>query len=174
MKSCPYTTAFFYLMNLSDFNKKAERLKKENQAFFKKLKIKTPKNLDTLFHQAHDEVFEKTDCLTCANCCKTTSPIFYQHDIERAAKGLKIRPGEFLQKYLEMDEDGDFVLKQAPCSFLGPDNHCSIYEHRPTACREYPHTNRKNMRQILELTYRNTLVCPAVLEITELIKRQGL
>lgn len=158
-------------MNLQDFNKRAQAQKKENQAFFKKLKAKPPKNLDSLFHEEHTIVFSKTDCLTCANCCKTTSPIFYQRDIERAAKGVKLKPGEFLQKYLEMDEEGDFVLKQAPCPFLNSDNYCSIYEDRPAACREYPHTNRKNMRQILDLTFRNTLVCPAVLEISEKIKK---
>ncbi len=159
-------------MDLKDFNKQAKALKKENQAFYRGLKNKTPKNLDTLFHSAHDKAFEKIDCLTCANCCKTTSPIFYQRDIERAAKGLKIKPGDFLQSYLEMDEDGDFVLKQAPCPFLDKDNYCSIYEHRPTACREYPHTNRKKMQQILDITYRNTLVCPAVLKITEEVKKK--
>ncbi len=159
-------------MDLTEFNKKAQALKKENQTFFKRLANRTPKNLDALFHATHNEVFAKTDCLSCANCCKTTSPIFYQRDIERAAKALKLKPGDFLQKYLEMDEEGDFVLKQAPCPFLDRENYCSIYEDRPTACREYPHTNRKKMQQILTLTYRNTLVCPAVLKITEEIKKK--
>lgn len=157
-------------MDLDNFNKRAQQFKKENQAFLKQLKLKAPKNLDELFHKAHEEVFENTNCLACANCCKTTSPIFYQHDIERAAKAVKIKPGEFIQQYLFMDEDGDFVLQNAPCSFLDPHNYCSIYSDRPTACREYPHTNRKRMRQILELTYLNTLVCPAVLRIVEIIK----
>jgi len=159
-------------MDLTDYNKKAQALKKENQAFYKRLANRPPKNLDAVFHSTHEEVFEKTDCLSCANCCKTTSPIFYQRDIERAAKALKLKPGEFLQKYLEMDEEGDFVLKQAPCPFLDNENYCSIYEDRPVACREYPHTNRKKMQQILTLTYRNTLVCPAVLKITEEIKKK--
>jgi uncharacterized protein len=158
-------------MDLTDFNKKAQAQKKENLAFFKKLGQRVPKNLDRVFHDAHDQVFENTNCLACANCCKTTSPIFYQKDIERAARALKQKPGEFLQTYLEMDEEGDFVLKTSPCAFLGADNHCTIYESRPAACREYPHTNRKNMRQILDLTYRNTLVCPAVLKITGEIKK---
>ena len=157
-------------MDLEDFNKKAEQRKKDNQSFLKKLKNKPPKNLDTLFHTAHDEVFAKTNCLNCANCCKTTSPIFYQRDIERAAKAVKLKPGEFIQQYLFMDEDGDFVLKKAPCPFLDAENYCKIYEDRPAACREYPHTNRKKMQQILDLTFRNTLVCPAVLEIVENIK----
>lgn len=157
-------------MDIAAFNKKAKQEEKTNALFFKKLKRSKPKNLDTLFHKAHDEVFAKTDCLSCANCCKTTSPIFYQKDIERAAKALKMKPGDFLQTYLFMDEEGDFVLKTAPCSFLDENNYCSIYESRPLACREYPHTNRKKMVQILDLTYRNTLVCPAVLEIVERLK----
>jgi Fe-S-cluster containining protein len=69
-----------------------------------------------------------------------------------------------------MDEDGDFILNHAPCPFLGADNYCSIYESRPDACREYPHTNRKKVVQIMDLTYRNTLVCPAVLEIAEKLR----
>jgi uncharacterized protein len=159
-------------MDLESFNKLAEKNKKSNQAYLKKLKNKPPKNLDNLFHQAHENVFNTTNCLTCANCCKTTSPIFYQRDIERAAAAVKIKPGEFIQKYLFMDEEGDFVLQKAPCPFLDKENYCSIYESRPTACREYPHTDRKKMHQILDLTYRNTMVCPAVLEIVEHIKKE--
>jgi len=163
--------AVFFDMNIQAFHLKAQKLKSQNQSFFKKIKLKTPKNLDQVFHSSHEFVFEKTNCLTCANCCKTTSPIFYQHDIERAAKALKMKPGEFIQKYLFMDEEGDFVLHQSPCAFLDNDNTCKIYEDRPTACREYPHTNRKKIKQILDITFQNTLVCPAVLEIVELVKK---
>jgi uncharacterized protein len=138
--------------------------------FFKKLKTRTPKSLDETFHAAHQEVFENTDCLTCANCCKTTSPIFYQRDIDRAARALRLKPGVFIEKYLRIDEDQDHVLRVAPCPFLGHDNFCSIYEHRPQACREYPHTNRKRMHQILDLTYRNTLICPAVQKIADMVR----
>jgi Fe-S-cluster containining protein len=159
-------------MDREEFNKKAKNLKKENESFYKKLKLRPPKNIDSLFHDAHDEAFESIDCLSCANCCKTTSPIFYQRDIERAAKACRLKPGEFIDKYLKIDEDSDYVLKQAPCPFLDGENYCVIYEDRPNACREYPHTNRKKMQQILDLTFKNTLVCPAVLRITEEIKKK--
>ncbi|MGZ3882712.1 MAG: YkgJ family cysteine cluster protein [Bacteroidia bacterium] len=159
-------------MDLEQFRKQAEHLKKENGRFYSKLRLKPPKHLDDLFHTAHDEVFEVTDCLACANCCKTTSPIFYQKDIERAAKRLRIKPGAFIDAYLKIDEDKDYVLKQSPCAFLGADNYCSIYEDRPTACREYPHTDRKKISQLMELTFKNTMVCPAVLKITEKVRKQ--
>lgn len=158
-------------MDLEKHKQKAATLKKENRAFYDKLKRLKPKQLDEKFHRLHDDVFEETDCLACANCCKTTSPIFYSRDVERLAKHLRMKPGDLIDKYLRIDEDQDYVLRQAPCPFLGADNYCSVYEARPNACREYPHTDRKRMEQILDLTYRNTLVCPAVLEITERLKK---
>lgn len=156
---------------LEEFNSKAQSLKKENQSFYRKLKSRPPADLDFQFLELHEEVFAETDCLSCANCCKTTSPIFYERDIERAAKALKLKPGEFTQIYLRLDEDKDYVPKSIPCPFLKEDNACRIYEHRPLACKEYPHTNRRKMHQILELTYKNTLVCPAVLKITDKLKK---
>lgn len=158
-------------MDLNNFNKRAKDLRKENENFYRRLKLKSPRNLDDLFHTEHDKAFEEIDCLSCANCCKTTSPIFYQRDIERAAKACRLKPGDFIDKYLRIDEDNDYVLKQAPCPFLDGENYCVIYEDRPNACREYPHTDRKKMQQILDLTFKNTLVCPAVLKITEEIKK---
>ncbi len=142
----------------------------ENKKFLLSLKKKNPRKLDDVVHDLHNEAFEKMDCLGCANCCKTTSPIFYPTDIERAAQALRMKPGDFIQKYLRIDEDKDYVLQQAPCPFLDSENYCSIYESRPKACREYPHTDRKKVIQIMELTYKNTLVCPAVLHITEKLK----
>lgn len=158
-------------MNIEQFKRQSENKSKENKKFLEGLKKKDSRQMDAQFHDLHEEVFAETNCLTCANCCKTTSPIFYQSDIERASKALKMKPGQFVEKYLRIDEDNDYVLKSSPCPFLDQENYCTIYEDRPKACREYPHTNRKKMVQILDLTYRNTLVCPAVLEIVERLKK---
>jgi len=62
------------------------------------------------------------------------------------------------------------VLKTAPCTFLDQDNSCSIYDVRPKACSEYPHTNRKKFIKITDLTLQNTEVCPAVFNIVETLK----
>jgi uncharacterized protein len=138
-----------------------------------RLKKKKPKEVDDLFHELHDTVFEKTDCLKCANCCKTTSPIFRDVDIERLAKHLRIKPAQLIESHLHLDTDGDYVLNTAPCPFLNEENYCGIYEHRPLACKEYPHTNRKNMQQILKLTTRNAEICPAVSRIVQqMLKKQ--
>jgi Fe-S-cluster containining protein len=135
-----------------------------------KLKKKNPRQWDELFHGLHQQTFKKMDCLTCANCCKTTSPIFREVDIKRISKKLRMHVNQFIDAYLKIDEDKDYVLKTSPCAFLDSENYCTIYEDRPLACREYPHTDRKNMFQILDLTVRNTLVCPAVSDIMDRIK----
>ena len=68
----------------------AIKYKDVNANLVNKLKRKKPGNLDQTFQDLHQQVFEEIDCLKCANCCKTTSPIFYMKDIERAAKALRI------------------------------------------------------------------------------------
>jgi hypothetical protein len=134
---------------------------------FKKIR---PQQLDKLFHDLHATEFKRIDCLECANCCKTISPSILDSDVRRMATALKIKQAELIEKYLVADTDNDFVFKNTPCPFLEADNRCIIYEARPKACREYPHTDRKRIYQILDLTVKNSKVCPAVFTITEKLK----
>lgn len=158
------------MMDLQKFSEQARAKRAENKKFFRRLKSVNPKKLDQEFHSAHEEAFSCIDCLQCANCCKTTGPLFTNKDIDRLARHFSMKASDFMAQYLRIDEDGDHVLKSVPCPFLGADNYCSVYESRPKACREYPHTDRNKMHQILELTRKNVEVCPAVFEITENLK----
>tara|TARA_B100001093_G_C26846557_1_gene1023058 strand:- start:2796 stop:3290 length:495 start_codon:yes stop_codon:yes gene_type:complete len=157
--------------DFKQFQEEAKKKRKENQQFLRKLKKKKDGQVDQMFQNAHEAVFSCTDCLKCANCCKTTGPMLTPKDIERIAKHLKLKPGAFVEQYLRIDEDRDYVFQDLPCPFLAEDNYCGIYEVRPKACREYPHTDRKKMRQILNLTAKNVEICPAVFEIVEQLKR---
>ncbi len=148
----------------------AKEKQRENNKFFARLKKKPPKQLDYLMDELHEAEFAQTDCLQCANCCKTTGPLFTFKDISRIAKYFKMKEQQFIQTYLQVDEDDDYVLQQVPCTFLGTDNYCSIYEVRPKACREYPHTNRNKFHQIAQLTVKNTFICPAAYNIVEKLK----
>jgi len=153
------------------------KLAKDNQAdtrkYFAKLRKKTPKQLDLVMQDLHNAEFKRTDCLTCANCCKTTSPIFTAKDISRIAKFLRMKELQFTDQYLQRDEDDFMVLKTAPCTFLNEDdNTCMVYDVRPKACSEYPHTNRKKFIQLTHLTLKNTEVCPAVFNIVEALKKK--
>ncbi len=149
----------------------AKQKQKENRKFFSKLRRKPPKDLNTTMQRLHEEEFQRTDCLECANCCKTTGPLFTDTDIVRIARHLKLKPQNFIEKYLQIDEDQDHVLQQLPCPFLAEDHYCAIYEVRPKACRDYPHTNRKKFHQISDITMKNLVICPAAFRIVESLKK---
>lgn len=150
---------------------KLSKSKKANYIrLFKSLRKRKRSADDILLGDIHDKTFANTNCLECANCCKTHSPLFLQKDIERIAAYLKLTSSEFVAKYLILDEDGDWVFHSSPCPFLAVDNKCGIYEIRPNACREYPHTNRKKIYQIAEITMKNAEICPAVVSILDELK----
>jgi len=159
-------------LSINDIKNKALDLRQENKTFFARLKKRKPKNLDKIVHELHHEVFQEIDCLDCANCCKSISPTLYHKDIDRLSKYLKIKPSQFVEEYLYLDDEGDYVFKQTPCPFLLSDNYCIVYENRPKACREYPHTDRSRFYQILNLSLKNSLICPAVFEIIEILKKR--
>ena len=77
----------------------------------------------------------------------------------------------FVVRRLRIDEDRHYVLKSVPCTFLGIDNNCSIYDVRPKLCHEFPHTDRISQGQLLKLTAKNVEFCPAVSEIINKMKR---
>lgn len=158
--------------SLNEIVKLAKDKHIENKKYFDKLKKKTPKNLDYIMQELHKAEFKKTDCLSCANCCKTTGPLFTMADIERISKHLKLKPQQFIDRYLRIDEDKDYVLQSVPCTFLDNENACVIYDVRPKACREFPHTDRKKFQQITNLTLLNVAICPAAYNIVEQIKKR--
>jgi Fe-S-cluster containining protein len=148
----------------------AEKNKAVNRAILKKVKQGILPQTDQVMQELHEKAFEEINCLSCANCCKTTSPIVTDRDIDRIAKHLKLKPSALVAQYLRVDEDQDYVFKTAPCPFLESDNRCSIYDVRPTACRTYPHTDRKKFQQLTELTYKNSFICPAVQRMLALLE----
>ena len=127
--------------------------------------------MDIQIHRMHEKFSERIDCLQCANCCRTLGPRITDKDVERMAKALRLKSVDLISKYLIIDEDGDLIFKSMPCPFLGNDNYCSIYESRPKACREYPHTDRKRFYQIFQLSIKNAYTCPIVYEVLQEITK---
>ena len=115
----------------------------------------------------HEEAFTKIDCLQCGNCCKGYSPRFKKPDIKRIAKHLKIKEGDLINDYLRVDTDGDYVMRTAPCSFLGDNNYCTIYDVRPTDCERFPYTDEDVIVKRQPLTLKNSTFCPAVYYVLE-------
>lgn len=156
---------------LSELLVKAEQNKQSHKQLVQKLKKNPPPQLDTLCQKLHTEIFEKMDCLSCGNCCRSLGPRLTDRDIDKLSKSQRTKPSVFTQQYLRVDEDGDFVFKCMPCPFLGNDNYCSVYDDRPKACREYPHTDGRKMIQLLPLALKNSSTCPAVFELLEQLKK---
>jgi len=157
---------------LEQLPKQALLKQKSFKKTLQKIKKRPPKNLDYIMLDIHNKVFERTDCLTCANCCKTTSPIVTEKDIDRIAKFIKLKPFQFIEQYLKKDTDGLWMMQKTPCVFLDDENYCMIYEVRPKACREYPHLDRKKNIQLLNLHLKNTAVCPAVFDALTLLSEK--
>ncbi|BAQ24698.1 YkgJ family cysteine cluster protein [Streptococcus troglodytae] len=159
-------------IDIEKYHQLALQKQKEHRKFLATLKKKAPKNLDSIVQEVHTEVFKEIDCTKCANCCKTLGPLFTEADISRIAKHFRMRLPIFEDMYLRVDEDNDKVFKSMPCPFLGEDNLCSIYDIRPKACREFPHTDRKKIYQINHLTIQNTLICPAAYLFVEKLQER--
>lgn len=116
---------------------------------------------------AHEEAVAQIDCLSCAACCKNYSPRFKTPDIKRISKGLGMREGVFIDTYLRLDEEGDYVVKSAPCPFLGSDNACSIYDMRPSDCQRFPYTDEDVLLKRPNITLKNSTFCPITYLVLE-------
>ena len=149
----------------------AKAARKEHAAVVKRLSATDNRKLDERVHALHEAVFETINCLDCANCCRTLGPRITDVDVQRIATSMRIKPSVFVERYLVVDEDGDYIFRSMPCPFLGSDNYCSIYDVRPKACREYPHTDQRRVYQVMKLTLKNSAICPAVFEILERLRR---
>ena len=140
----------------------------ERQKIFKQFLEKAEKNkVLASLPELHEKAIAKVDCLQCAACCKTYSPRFKTPDIKRISKHLGMKEGVFIDTYLKIDEEGDFVLQASPCAFLGEDNFCSIYEVRPSDCARFPYTDEDVLIKRKNLTLKNSTFCPIVFEVLE-------
>jgi Fe-S-cluster containining protein len=158
---------------MSDILHNWEKKSAARQKDYKRLLLRADKKgekknrLLDLLPALHEEAFERIDCLQCANCCKNYSPRFKSPDIKRIAKHLRMKESDFIETYLRLDEEGDYVAKTKPCPFLGQDNYCSIYEVRPSDCERFPYTDEDVLLKRPVLTLKNSSFCPIVYFVLE-------
>ncbi|NCI50690.1 YkgJ family cysteine cluster protein [Sediminibacterium roseum] len=151
-------------VNLDHWEKRSAEHQKLYKQFLQRAdKNKVLKQLPSL----HEEAFEKIDCLQCANCCKNYSPRFKTPDIKRISKFLGMKEGTFIETYLTLDTEGDYVVRSKPCPFLGADNFCSIYEARPSDCHRFPYTDEDVIIKRPAITLKNSTFCPIVFYVLE-------
>ncbi|MDA3957693.1 YkgJ family cysteine cluster protein [Oceanispirochaeta sp.] len=151
---------------------RASQKYKENQDYFKKLKKVKSGVVDPPMRHLHFEVFKEIDCLKCSNCCRGTGPLLRERDINRLSRSLKMRPGSFTETYLKVDEEADYIFKNMPCPFIQNDNLCMVYQERPDACRNFPHTDGMSFKKYSSQMLENTRICPAVYLRFERMKKE--
>lgn len=153
---------------MSDRLKNWEKKSAEHSKQYKQYLERTNRNVILKqLPDLHEEAFEKVDCLNCAACCKNYSPRFKTPDIKRISKHLKMKESIFIETYLVLDKEGDYVVKSSPCPFLGSDNYCSIYDQRPSDCQRFPYTDEDVIFRRPALTLKNASFCPITYYVLE-------
>jgi uncharacterized protein len=140
--------------------------------FLTKLEKYNIPQIEKIRIEADKKAWAETDCLQCANCCRSMTPTFTEKDLERIAPHFNTTVEKFKAKWLYFEKtDKDWVNVKQPCQFLNlKDNKCSIYEIRPDDCRKFPHHLKKNMDDYLHVYKQNIKYCPATLKWVELMK----
>jgi len=159
------------LVNLRSFKQKVRHNRRRFRLFLSKTEKTPPKNLQQLITTADKMAWAETDCLSCANCCKTMSPTYTPEDIRRISAHLDMSPKAFKAKWLYKDKrEGDWMNVKQPCQFLNlQDNKCSIYEVRPADCAGFPHHDKKKMTDYMHVYKQNVEYCPATYKWVEKI-----
>jgi len=149
---------------LHNWEKKSGESQKKYKDFLKRADKNT---VLKALPQLHEEAFEKISCLECAHCCSRYSPRFKTPDIKRISKHLRMKEGDFIARYLQLDEEGDYVTRTTPCPFLGTDHYCSIYDNRPSDCHRFPYTDEDVFLKRPAITLKNSTFCPIVFYVLE-------
>lgn len=156
-------------INLRTFRKQASEKKRSFRRFLTKLENGPSRGLEKKILQLEKEVWQETDCLSCANCCKTMTPTFTKQDMKRISAYFGQTVGEFQEQWLKKEKGGDrdWLNKTEPCQFLNlKDNKCSIYEVRPADCAGFPHLTKK-FHDFVHIHKQNVEYCPASYKLVE-------
>lgn len=155
-------------VNLRSFKQKVVTYKRRMRGFLTRIEKNPPRGLDTMVASIDKEVWQETDCLSCANCCKQMTPTFTSKDVNRISKYLRMSAQDFREKWLYLDRNGDWMNKTTPCQFLDKKtNMCGIYDVRPADCAGFPHLTRKKMTDYMQWHKQNIAYCPATFRMVE-------
>lgn len=156
-------------INLRIFRKKVKLNRRAMRGYLSRLEKANIRGLNTKISVLEKEVWPETDCLSCANCCKTMTPTFTMSDQKRISSHLGMSVEAFQQKWLRRERGGnrDWLNKTEPCQFLNlTDNKCSIYEVRPADCAGFPHLTKK-FKEYAHIHKQNVEYCPATYKLVE-------
>ncbi len=145
----------------------------EFRQFLKHHRELSSAEVDRLVFGISEKVWKTIDCTTCGNCCREVSPLVNEVELERLACHQKMTHPEFASKFLKPSESGQeapWTMRERPCPFLKA-NRCTVYEHRPGNCRDYPYLDKPDFTSRTLSMIGRLDVCPAVFEVWEQLKR---
>ncbi|MFO7986690.1 MAG: YkgJ family cysteine cluster protein [Desulfatiglandaceae bacterium] len=151
----------------------AEEREDENwrfRSFLKGIDLKT-EELDAMVHRLYEEAAGRIDCCACGNCCREVTPVLDDHDILRLATGLGMAKDHIIERFLVTDKHGDMIFRNTPCPMFSG-NLCTVYDHRPEACRSFPHLHKEDIVFRLIGVVQNCSVCPIVFNVLERLKAE--
>ncbi|GAB5492013.1 MAG: YkgJ family cysteine cluster protein [Phototrophicaceae bacterium] len=129
--------------------------------------------IDAVANAIAQPIIEAIDCTECGNCCRNLDVQLGEDDLERLATGINIPISEIRQNVTVQDiDDPDIVgiFKAQPCTFL-EGNLCTVYEHRPTSCRDYPQFT-PDFRWMLGWMIEGSHLCPIIYNVLiEMLKQ---
>jgi Fe-S-cluster containining protein len=141
----------------------------ENDDFRRFIKDMDGAGLDAMAHEANDQISVAIDCTQCGNCCNKLVINVEPEDAVSCAKGLGLPTHDFIEKYIEVSEGGKYFVNTIPCHFLA-EKKCTIYEHRFTDCREFPHLHKPGFKERLLGTLLHYGNCPIIYNVVEEMK----
>jgi uncharacterized protein len=158
-------------INLDTIKQLAAEREKENDSFRSYLKKQNNTRVDTIVHQLNDNIAPQIDCTACGNCCKSFMINVTPEEAEKLAAHLNTTVTNLKEKYIEESQQGQMIINKIPCHFL-EGTKCSIYQHRFTQCREFPHLHKEGFTSRLFGIMMYYAVCPIIFNVVEELKQQ--
>jgi uncharacterized protein len=148
----------------------AER-EEENHTFREHLKRQQPDELDAAAMRLNAEISPQIDCTQCGNCCHTLMVNITKPECDRISTVMNMETDAFKEQYVETSLAGKMILNRMPCHFLNG-KVCSIYEHRFTECREFPHLHKPGFHDRVFGTLMHYGRCPIIYNVIEALKTE--
>jgi Fe-S-cluster containining protein len=162
------------ITDLVQIKRLGEKKREENGRL--RVHLKTHDYNEKRFRRIGEEIEDQIDCTVCANCCRVASVEVSDRDVDRLVKALGIKRQKFLDEYTVINEkEGTRDLRRTAtgCIFLSG-NDCTVYEDRPTICRDFPHVVRGEGRITTRMWQfiDRACYCPIVYNALEVYKEE--
>lgn len=116
-------------------------------------------------------VSAQIDCTSCGRCCRHTGPQVDDADLARLEMGLNLSLAAMQERLLQpmwpgAADDDQVWLLPAPCP-LHDGRLCTVYEHRPQVCRDFPQAVGADPVDRLQIWVDYARICPITFNAIE-------